>query len=65
MRLTKKALLLLRSPLKCSFTLSKLRFFGLRKPKIALFIQSPKNEGDFWVTLMYYSYSPLSANSIR
>ena len=31
-RLTKKALLSLHSPSKCSFTLSKLRFFGLRKP---------------------------------
>ena len=40
-------------------------FSGFASLKIALFIQSPKNEGDFWVTLMYYSYSPLSANSIR
>ena len=31
-RLTKKALFSLRLPSKCSFTLSKLRFFGLRKP---------------------------------
>ena len=37
MRLTKKALLLLRLPEKYSFTLSKLRFFGLRKPKNSSF----------------------------
>ena len=32
-RLTKKSILSLYSPSKCSFTFSKLRFFGLRKPK--------------------------------
>ena len=37
MRLAKKALLLLRLPEKYSFTLSKLRFFGLRKPKNSSF----------------------------
>ena len=36
-RLAKKALLLLRLPEKYSFTLSKLRFFGLRKPKNSSF----------------------------
>ena len=36
-RLTKKALFLLRLPEKYSFTLSKLRFFGLRKPKNSSF----------------------------
>ena len=33
MRPTKKGLLLLCSPSKCSFTLSKLRFLGVRTPK--------------------------------
>ncbi len=37
MKLTNKALLLLYSPSKCSFTPSKLRFFGLRKPKNSSF----------------------------
>ena len=36
-RMTKKALLLLCSPSKCSFTLSKLRFFSLRTPKNSSF----------------------------
>ena len=35
--MAKKALLSLRLPSKCSFTLSKLRFFGLRKPKNSSF----------------------------
>ena len=44
-KLTKKALLLLYSPSKCSFTPSKLRFFGLRKPKNSSFYStSPKRE---------------------
>ena len=34
-------------PLKCSFTLSKLRFFGLRTPKNDSFIQ-PYNKK--WIT---------------
>ena len=37
MRLNKKSILSLRSPSKCSFTISKLRFFGLRKPKTTSF----------------------------
>ena len=55
-RLTKKALLLLRLPEKYSFTLSKLRFFGLRKPKNSSFYPTPYNVGDpfhFWVTHMF------------
>ena len=44
MGLTKKALLLLRSPLKCSFTLSKLRFFWLRKHKNSSFYSIPYDE---------------------
>ena len=57
-RLTKKALLLLRLPEKYSFTLSKLRFFGLRKPKNSSFYPTPYNVGDpfhFWVTHMFYN----------
>ena len=46
MKLTKKALLLLYSPSKCSFTPSKLRFFGLRKPKNSSFFQLLTNEND-------------------
>ena len=44
-RLTKKALLSLRSPSKCSFTLSKLRFLGLRKPKNSSFYPTSKQSG--------------------
>ena len=47
MRLTKKALLLLRLPEKYSFTLSKLRFFGLRKPKNSSFLSNLPTK---WVT---------------
>ena len=36
-RVNKKSILSLRLPSKCSFTLSKLRFFGLRKPKTTSF----------------------------
>ena len=46
MKLTKKALLLLYSPSKCSFTLSKLRFFGLRKPKNSSFYSTSRKEND-------------------
>ena len=46
-RLTKKALLLLRLPEKYSFTLSKLRFFGLRKPKNSSFYPTSLQT---WVT---------------
>ena len=45
MKLTKKALLLLYSPSKCSFTLSKLRFFGLRKPKNSSFYSTSQKCG--------------------
>ena len=45
MRLTKKALLLLRLPDKYSFTLSKLRFFGLRKPKNSSFYPTSLQSG--------------------
>ena len=44
-KLTKKALLLLYSPSKCSFTLSKLRFFGLRKPKNSSFYSTSHKKG--------------------
>ena len=47
MRLTKKALLLLRLTEKYSFTLSKLRFFGLRKPKNSSFYPTSLRT---WVT---------------
>ena len=47
MRLTKKALLLLRLPEKYSFTLSKLRFFGLCKPKNSSFYPTSLQT---WVT---------------
>ena len=47
MRLTKKALLLLRLTEKYSFTLSKLRFFGLRKPKNSSFYPTSLQ---MWVT---------------
>ena len=47
MRLTKKALLLLCLPEKYSFTLSKLRFFGLRKPKNSSFYPTSLQT---WVT---------------
>ena len=47
MRLTKKALLLLRLTEKYSFTLSKLRFFGLRKPKNSSFYPTSQQT---WVT---------------
>ena len=33
--------------LKCSFTLSKLRFFGLREPKNSSFYSNLCKEGDF------------------
>ena len=36
-RVNKKCILSLRLPSKSSFTLSKLRFFGLRKPKTTSF----------------------------
>ena len=36
-RVNKKCILSLRLPSKCSFTLSKLRYFGLRKPKTTSF----------------------------
>ena len=47
MRLTKKALLLLLLTEKYSFTLSKLRFFGLRKPKNSSFYPTSLQT---WVT---------------
>ena len=46
-RLTKKALLLLRLTEKYLFTLSKLRFFGLRKPKNSSFYPTSLQT---WVT---------------
>ena len=42
--MTKKALSSLRLPPKSSFTSSKLRFWGLRKPKNSSFIQSSTKE---------------------
>ena len=45
MRLNKKCILSLRSPSKCSFTLSKLRFFGLRKPKTTSFYSTSVDYG--------------------
>ena len=45
MKLTKKAILLLHSPSKCSFTLSKLCFFGLRKPKNSSFYSTSYKRG--------------------
>ncbi len=44
-KLTKKALLLLYSPSKCLFTLSKLCFFGLRKPKNSSFYSTSHKVG--------------------
>ena len=45
--MTKKALLLLRLSQKSSFTISKLRFLSLRKPKNSSFYSNPNtNEGD-------------------
>ena len=46
MRLNKKCILSLCSPSKCSFTLSKLRFFGLRKPKTTSFYSTSWHIGD-------------------
>ena len=43
-RLTKKSLLSLRLPSKCSFTSSKLCFFGLRKPKNSSFYPNLNNK---------------------
>ena len=45
MRLTKNALLLLYSLSKRSITLSKLRFFGFRKPKNNSFFQPVNKRG--------------------
>ena len=45
MKLNKKCILSLRLPSKCSFTLSKLRFFGLRKPKTTSFSSTSKHTG--------------------
>ena len=56
-RLNKKCILSLRSPSKCSFTPSKLRFFGLRKPKTTSFIQPL----DVSWPLLYLSSMPTSA----
>ena len=42
--LSNKDILSLRSPSKSSFTLSKLRFFGLRKPKTITCYTNPYNE---------------------
>ena len=58
-RLTKKALLLLRLPEKYSFTLSKLRFFGLRKPKNSSFYPTSLQ---MWVTHFTFG-SPTSITS--
>ena len=60
MRLTKKALLLLRLPEKYSFTLSKLRFFGLRKPKNSSFYPTSLQT---WVTHFTFG-SPTCYQSI-
>ncbi len=59
-RLTKKALLLLRLPEKYSFTFSKLRFFGLRKPKNSSFYPTSLQT---WVTHFTFG-SPTSSESI-
>ena len=48
-RSTKKGLLLLCLPSKCSFTLSKLRFFGLRTPKNNSFYSTSRKK---WVTYL-------------
>ena len=56
-RLTKKALLSLRSPSKCSYTLSKLRFFGLRKPKNSSFYSNLSN---MWVARFHTPVRPFS-----
>ncbi len=46
MKLSNKAALLFYSPLKSSFASSKLRFFGLRRPKISsCYTISAKKEG--------------------
>ena len=44
--------MLLRLPEKYSFTLSKLRFFGLRKPKNSSFYPTPYKVGDPFQTKM-------------
>ncbi len=59
MRPTKKVLLLLCSPSKCSFTLSKLRFLGVRTPKNNPFIQ-PRNKK--WITHLLLSHPHLFGN---
>ena len=67
MRLTKKALLLLRLPEKYSFTLSKLRFFGLRKPKNSSFYPTslPKMVTHFtFGSPSFYLSNPAGINSI-
>ena len=54
--MTKKALLSLHSPSKCSFTLSKLRFFGLRKPKNSSFYTASQKENDPIFTFGSFSF---------
>ena len=60
-RLTKKALLLLRLTEKYSFTLSKLRFFGLRKPKNSSFYSTSLKT---WVTHFTFG-SPTYCQSLN
>ena len=57
-RLTKKALLLLRLPEKYSFTFSKLRFFGLRKPKNSSFYPTSLQT---WVT--HFTFGSPTSNT--
>ena len=56
-RVNKKCILSLRLPSKCSFTLSKLRFFGLRKPKTTSFYSL----SFFYNTLRLFTYSMISS----
>ena len=60
-RLTKKALLLLRLPEKYSFTLSKLRFFGLRKPKNSSFYPTSLQT---WVTHFTFGSPTLTLEKV-
>ena len=60
-RLTKKALLLLRLTEKYSFTLSKLHFFGLRKPKNSSFYPTSLQ---MWVTHFTFG-SPTYCQSLN
>ena len=54
-RLNKKCILSLSSPSKCSFTLSKLRFFGLRKPKTTSFYSTPQQKWRWLINFLVTS----------